>query len=287
LGLALISGAGNIYYVDSGTGASGNTGENINAPMATIDQAVGKCTASQGDVIVVLQGHTETISAATSLVCDIAGVTIIGLGVGAQRPLLTYTTAAGALLSITAADVKIQNIRLLSNFTNGITSGITIAATGDGAVLDNIEFNETANTKEWLIGITVAAAAHDVTIKNCRYHGIAGGTTSSIISAAGAANNLRLIDNYLHGDCSAAAVKLDAAASTDLEILRNRVINIDTAAGLGIAIHNSSTGFANGNHVANLKDTVAGITGTGMAYCENYCTNALNASGIIIPAVDS
>ncbi len=279
---------GSVFWVNSSTGTDGaGYGRNPDAPVATIDYAVGLCTDNAGDVIFVAPGHAENIVSATGLVCDIAGVSIIGLGRGSKQPKLSLITAAGATVSITAVNVTIENIWLYSNFTNGVTAGVTIAATADGFILDGLKFTEATNDKEFLIGISIAAATTDGVIRNCRYMGIAGGTTSSIIVAAGAADNLVIADNYLHGDCSAAAVKLDAAAIVDLQVLNNRVINIDAAAGLGIATHNSSTGIMSNNHISNLKNTVVGLSGTGMAYCENYASNALGASGIILPAVDT
>ena len=281
---------GSIFYVSSavsGASDSAGYGSNPAIPYATIDYAIGKCTASAQDTIFVLPGHTESVVGATGCVMDVAGVRVIGIGSGSLQPKITFTTAAGATVSITAADCVLKNIHLLSNFTNGVTAGITLAATADGCVIDGIKFTETANTKEFLVGISIATDCDDVTIQNCKYCGIAGGTTSSIIAAAGGTDRTIIRDNYLHGDCSAAAVKLDAAASSDLQILNNRVINIDTAAGLGIDMHASCTGFAIGNQIANLKNTVVGISSAGMAYCENYASNALGASGIILPAVDT
>ncbi len=280
---------GNVFWVSSDTGSdAGNRGwgKNPRKPFATIDYAVGRCTASKGDIIVVMPGHTETISSATGLVMDVAGVQVIGLGLGSLMPTLTLDTAAAATVSITAADCMFAGVKLYSDYTGGLTAGVTVGASADGLVLDGIVFTEATNAKEYLIGISIAAACADVVIQNCRYYGTAGGSTTSIIAAAGAANNLVIQDNYLHGDCSAAAVKLDGAASSDLQVLGNRVINIDTAAGLGIAAHASSTGMMAGNFVTNLKDTVVGLSGAGMAFHENYGSNALGASGIILPAVD-
>jgi len=281
---------GTIFYVDASNADASDSagyGANPDIPYATLDYAIGKTTASVGDVIFLMPGHTENIASATGALMDVAGVRVIGLGSGALVPTLSLITAAGATLSITAASCSVENIKLVSNYTGGATAGITLAATAGGCVLDGIVFTETANTKEFLIGITIAADCDDVIIQNCQYNGIAGGTTSSIVSAAGGTDRSIIRDNYFHGDASAAALKFDAAASSDLQILRNIVINIDTAAGLGIACHNSGTGFMVGNQVANLKDTVVGLSGTGMAYCENYASNALGASGIILPAVDS
>ena len=51
---------GDVYYVDS-THASASDGagfgRNPDSPFATLDYAVGQCTASKGDLIVVMPGH--------------------------------------------------------------------------------------------------------------------------------------------------------------------------------------------------------------------------------------
>jgi len=280
---------GNVFYVDAGHAAASDSagfGQNPDAPVATIDYAIGLCTASQGDVILVMPGHTETVSNATDFLLDVAGVSVIGLGSGSLIPTITLDTAAAATLGITAADCTLKNLSILSAFTNGVTAGVTLAATATGFTLDGLIFKESLVTQEYLIGISIATDCDDGIIQNCRYYGIASGGTSSIIAAAGGTDRTIIRDNYFHGDASAAALKFDAAASADLQVLRNVVINIDAGAGLGIACHNSGTGMVAWNVVANLKDTVVGLSGTGMAYCENYGSNALGASGIILPAVD-
>ena len=59
---------GDRYFVGSTvSGASDATthGMSPDRPFATIDYAVGQCTASQGDIIYVMPGHAETVSAAS------------------------------------------------------------------------------------------------------------------------------------------------------------------------------------------------------------------------------
>lgn len=281
---------GSIFYVGSAVSGASDTagfGQNPGAPIATLDYAVGKCTTSAFDTIFLLPGHAEDIASATGAIMDIAGVSVIGIGRGSLMPKLSLTTAAGATLSITAANCLIKNVHVCSNFTNGVTGGITLGASADGFVLDGIKFTETANTKEFLIGVKIAANCDDGEILNCRYNGIAGGTTSSVIAAAGGTDRTIIRDNYFHVDASAAAVKLDAAASSDLQILGNRVLNLDTDAGLSIACHNSCTGVADRNISINLKNAVTGITGTGLSYGQNWYSNALNKSCRVDPALDT
>ena len=103
---------GNIYHVDSGatTANDGNAATNPKQPAATIDGAVGKCTANNGDVILVHPGHAETFSAAAGITFDVAGVTVIGMGVGGSRPTITLDTATTGDINVSAADVQIHNI---------------------------------------------------------------------------------------------------------------------------------------------------------------------------------
>lgn len=281
---------GSIFYV--GSAVSGATdgagyGQNPAVPFATLDYAIGKCTASAFDTIFLLPGHAENIASATGAVMDIAGVSVVGLGRGSLMPKLSLITAAGATLSITAANCAVRNVHIYSNFTTGVTGGITLGASANGAILDSLVFTEAANTKEFLIGIKIAANCDDLIIENCRHNGTAGGTTSSVIAAAGGTDRTIIRDNYIHVDASAAAVKLDGAASSDLQILRNYTLNLDTGAGLAIACHNSCTGVADGNMAINLKNAVTGITGTGLSYGRNYYSNALDKSCRIDPAEDA
>ena len=81
---------GTYFFVDSSTGSNSYNGLDKNHPVATIDYAVGLCTANKGDIILVMPGHNEAITAATSLVVDVAGIQIIGLGVNQSRPMLDF-----------------------------------------------------------------------------------------------------------------------------------------------------------------------------------------------------
>src|SRR3972149_5755717 len=88
---------GSVFFVHSGTGSSGNDGLGPSSPTATIAQAIAKCTASKGDLVIVMPGHAENIASATSLALNKAGVSVIGLGRGRNRPVLSFTNTAGKI----------------------------------------------------------------------------------------------------------------------------------------------------------------------------------------------
>jgi hypothetical protein len=280
---------GEHFFVDSNhanaSNAAGN-GRSPDAPVATIDYAIGLCTAGQRDIIHVARDHAETISGATSLVADVEGVTIIGEGIGDSIPKLTFSAAASTI-SITAANVTIKNIYCYGHYTNGSTIGITLAATATGCILEDILMIESANTTEFLTGISIGAAAHDVKIRRLRFLGANGGTDLSCIVAAGAANNLEITDCYLYGDWSASVVDALPAASTNVIIKNNIVQQADSSAGLVFGMKSDTTGVYANNYYYSAKNDVVGYAGAAMAAFENYATNALLASGIIKPAIDS
>lgn len=278
---------GSIFWVHSGTGTdAAGYGSNPDSPLATIDYAVGLCTASKGDRIYVMPGHAEAITAATSCVVDVIGVQIIGLGSGSLQPTLSFTTAAAATVSVTAANVLIQNIRFYSNFTDGIAAGVTLGAAADGFRMKNCRFEEAANTKEFLIAVSVAAACHDVVIDGFEFFGVTGGSDTQCIKFAGASNFSKVKNFAIYGDFSGAAIDALTAASTYMEIGPGVIVNDDTAAGLSVSVHASTTGMMHDLRILQAKDT-AGPAGAAMAYCEVYASNAAGAQGILKPAADS
>lgn len=280
--------SGDIFFVNAtgGVDAAGY-GKTPDAPTATIDYAVGLCTASKGDRIYVMPGHTESITAATSLVVDVQGISIIGLGTGSLRPTLTFTTAATANISVTAADVTLKNLLLISDFSTGVTAGITAGASAGGFTLDGIEMRETTSDKEFLIGVYITALCDDVTIKNFRFVGAAGGTDSSCIFFAGNSDRLTLVDNVFFGDWSASVVDHTTTASYNCKVANNVGYNVDAEAGLWIGFNAGTTGFNIENHAYTGTDGGGLVVGTIIADFDSYHTNVLTASGFLTPAVDS
>src|SRR3990167_5368866 len=85
-------------------------------PFATLDYAVGQCVANRGDIIYVRPNHTETVSVADAIDFDVAGISVIGLGNGSNRPRLDYTVAAGEV-AIGADNVLLENLNFHANVT--------------------------------------------------------------------------------------------------------------------------------------------------------------------------
>lgn len=157
--------SGNVFWVDSSTGSNNNTGLDPDWPLATIDYAIGKCTASKGDVIYVMPGHTEAVSAASGISCDVAGVSIIGLGNAGNRPLITLGTATTATVNVSAQNVLIKNLQFTSAI-NDLAVFIVVAA--NNTTIEDCKFY-TANTYEAFCFISLTTTYDYLTVRRCQF----------------------------------------------------------------------------------------------------------------------
>jgi len=275
---------GNVYYVDSVSGSdTANTGTRSDDALATIDAGVNKCTADNGDIIYVLQGHDENPTA--SITMDVAGVTIIGLGTGSKRPTVTFG-AAGATVAMSAAGCRLSNIRFdLGTVAATVTNAINITA--DGCQVDNCETVVHA-TSQFTNHLT-ATDAQFVKILNNRFTSLgAAGSTSGIV--VDGCDDLEIVGNFIHGHFGEHALDNTTPASAD-EILRanisfNYITNVSATAGdLAVELDGSATGmFAYNMIVGGLATTAANYDIGDMSSMESYVADSagVDVHGIVL-----
>ncbi len=107
---------GKIFWVSNssvatpnGIGGSDSNPGTFNKPFSTIANAINNCVANRGDIIFVLPGYTQTITNGTSIVPDVAGVAIVGLGEGNLRPIISFSaTTSNIILSGANSSIKNQ-----------------------------------------------------------------------------------------------------------------------------------------------------------------------------------
>jgi len=276
---------GDRWFVDSTNGASTNSGTSPDDAMATIDQAIDKCTASQADFIYVMPSHVENVTTATGINCDVIGISIIGLGDGNQIPTISFTAAEGSI-TVSVASVTLRNLRLVANFETGVTTGLTIAAGGDGLTLDGLQFRDTSATFEFLIHATIATTITDVVIENCSFITAAGSMSSSIFFA-GSSSDVTIKDNFWFCDCSASVIDHLTDVPTAICILRNHASNVDTGAGLCVGLKSdaAATGYIADNMLFGNKNDSEPLAATNdFIVCQNFVSNTLQASGVLNPA---
>lgn len=261
---------GNRFFVDSGASDNGDStgyGKTPDAPFATIDYAVSQCTASNGDIIYVMPGHAETVSAAAGLDLDVAGITIVGIGRGADQPTVTLDTATTADVDIDAANVTVENIHFVAGFAD-IAAAIDVNA--DDFTARNCRFtgdNAGLNAKIW-IQDAAATASDRITIENC-YCEDRDAANTHFINFAGTGNGHRIVGNVLHGDFGTMAIG-GAGVVTNCYIADNIINNAASTIDSCINLAATATGSVVRNLCAGAAAQANGVTATACLIAENY-----------------
>ncbi len=290
----------NVFFVDSSNplaqdSINDRTGSRWDAPFATLNYAVSRCTASKGDVILLGPGHVETIedtgtasgTTTDEATVDKAGINIIGVGNGALRPTFTLEGATDATISVIAANVLIENIKIVSNLAD-VAAGITASAAGDGLVVKNCILTDGADDEELVIGIQLAAACNGCQILNNEFYTVPAGDCASAIKLVGESSRTIIKGNNIQGDYSVAGIDGSTAAATLISVVENDIVNIDTTAGACVNFHASTTGVHARNIQMGGKSIADAYIGAGIVTANNYTTGAVGASGILAePAADS
>ncbi len=281
---------GNVFFVMTGGSDSVGAGDTPDNPFATIDFAIGQCTASQGDTIYVMAGHTETIAAAAGIACDVAGVSIIGLGHGANRPLVTWS-ATGSTWTITAASVLIKNIVCTSSVNELV---VMFSSSAVDLTLDAVDVLDPGSTLEIIQFLLTTSGSDNLIVRNCKHN--------ATTAAASAQLWIRLIGcdaPYIHDNVFTLTLDngaTDAVISGDASVrgfifARNVILQSGgTAQVSGILMTDGATGFSVDNHiVVDLAGTLAGIHFVGNAAfaSQTYVLDTPEKSGKLDPAEDA
>ena len=265
-------------------------------PFRTVDFAIGECTANRGDVIYVMPGHAETIVAAATaatIAIDVAGVTVVCLGSGDDRPTFTFEHATSTI-GVTAANCswiggygKSTILDCASAFTLGASKGFT---------LHGGFFEDTSSVLNFLSIVTTGATdndADDMTVTRNHWFGL-NTTPLAFVSILAAELRPTVSGNTANlaatsgGEFITLAAKIVSGA--DFSNNTHTVVGA-TGTTTGIFLTGSgstSTGIVKGNLVSSLDTTTELIAtaGTGLVFFENYYTGTADASGKLWPAVD-
>lgn len=204
--------SGKVFWVNSNGGANITGAGTRTRPLATIAGALAYCKADRGDIIICKSGHAENIIAAGTLNVNISGVSIIGLGQGADRPTLTFNTATTASVTVTANNVTIQNIVGLTGL-NALVNPFNVTAAD--CYLD-IEWQDPTTILEAVSCVLASAAAKRLMLK-LKYKGQTGGsscvTPIKLVGVPTARINVDFV-----GKASTAVVDFATTACTDIVV---------------------------------------------------------------------
>jgi len=294
---------GRVIWVYNGTGlqagqrggSNGNRGT-FDAPFGTLAYAVSQCVANRGDMIVIRPGHVETVSSATALPLNIAGVAIVGLGAGSNRPKFTLDTANTATIAVSADNISIQNCQFVANFLS-IAACFTLTTAKEFAV-QGCSFVDTSSTLNFLNIVKSTGAANTVdglTFNDNSVVNLGVTSNNTTILTANDIDRLTMQRNYLKWAVQnniAIGVIVTAGVLTNLVATDNIGYrpNTTTAGGSFINVGGTtSTGVVARNLIQTLTTTTDLLftTSVGLAAFDNRVSGVVGASGFLIPAADS
>src|SRR3990167_338228 len=278
---------GQVYWVYNGTallpgqigGSDGNKGT-FDQPFSTLDYAVSRCVADRGDIIFVKPGHAETIATATALAIDVAGVAVIGLGRGSNRPTFNLT-ATTSTITMSANNCVFWNC-LVTGGVDAIVAVYTIS----GADC-SLQLNYRDVTGQCTDCVLTTAAANRLYIDVNDYDGATAAGTNAGIAIVGG-DHIEITGRYMDGNFAVGGIDVRTTATTDLFVHDFQYFLTLNAADIFLVdTITASTGQVGPNINLRLTDNAANITEaiTGATFVVQdpvYVVNLAGEKGMLI-----
>lgn len=263
--------------------------------VTTLSAALKRCRSGMGDIIYVLPGDVQSISAADFASDLVAGTQIISCGrPGAtNNPTWTWTAVASTFL-LDVANVTLAGLTLVTGGADNVTAPITVSAAGCAIVGCQI-IAGTSSSLESATVITLAAGATDCLIQGNRFSATGGAVTTACISVGAVARPVITNNRFITTQSSATTgVIAITGAATDVDIGWNRIYNaledgvgirLADVAATGMIYNNYFGGVDAGGTVANALKAVS-FAGTShiTRQFENRASDEDSATGVIAPA---
>lgn len=289
-GILLPPGGKVAAYVRSGGQQEGDDAAIIDKLVTTLASGLARCRASLGDTVVVLPGHSESVTDATMLDNLKAGTRIIGVGEGSLMPTFRWT-ATGSQWVIDDANVTFDGLLLRLEGANGVVKAIVTTAAA--TMFRNCEFEVASGaTAKATIALEVGSGANKCRIIGNRFYGTSTHNVTDGVKVVAAVTDFTLAFNHMHFSATAGngCVHLTAAALRNL-FLKNYLFNDHTASTACIAIDAvAATGMAIDNRYATINDGTANaqglVQGAGslIRSFESYSCDEPVKSGVLEPA---
>lgn len=251
---------GRVFFVDSTNNNKGddlNHGNSPSVPFSTIAYAVAQANAgaNRGDVVYVLPGHTETITSLGAITLSVAGVKVVGLGEGRDRPKVTLSSSTDASIVVSAANCRIENIVVDMTGIDSIGQG----GSGAGGIrVQEADFS--------LVGCELIIATASNQVKNA-------------IGLSTSANRCAILHNLIAGSATAgpnSAIELYGAGLLTVEGLEigwNRIVGDFAVAGISLSMTDTLLN-------AYIHDNIITATGTAQA-CLSLNVSGAGTSGVV------
>lgn len=282
---------GRVLYVGNRTGTTNGNGKSPNSPLATLSEAVTLMATNlngQGDCIYVLPGHAESVDAADwmSELSTLAGLSIVGLGTGTQRPTFTWTTATSTWLFDTA-NLELANCRLFLAGAHAAGSALTVAApitvSGVGCRIVGCEFWWGYDADQ-IVGTGIIWTGADGEFIGNRAIALVAAVPTETFLRLTAADRILIQGNYIFGPTAGTTVgviKGLTTASLNVNIRDNYLHNILASSTIAMSLLTGSTGEIT-NNMASVESGILPFTASIGRWHQNYAVDGEGLAGALV-----
>lgn len=294
LGAGTLFTTGTVFFVNSVTGSDDNNGTDPSTPKATVQGAISACTANKGDKIICMPGHASTVTS-TSINLSKAGVSVICLGTGLERPTFTYGAAA-ATITVSAANCAFLGGHFIGNFLD-VASAFTVGAAKDFQLIGNTFSENSASLGFLSIVVTgsTANAADGLTIVGNKWKSL-DVSANAFISVLGTLDRFICEDNDVVMDATNDVGHFMTMSSLNVTnaVIRRNTLYVTGSTGATVGIFMTGSGTAQSGTMAN--NTATSLDATTELFLtatitfglfDNKYTGAKTASGYVLPAIDA
>lgn len=287
-----VVGRGNYWYVDSAVDRGG--GKTPSEALGTIAELFADSRVKAFDTIVVLPGHSETLSGAAGIAHNVANVTVIGIGDGPQRPVINFGTSTAASIAVSAANASWKNMRLLSTFADVVTAFDVTAA---GFTMIGCEGGDSAvdlNLKSMVkCTSTTDGNANGIILIGNQFLSQDAATLGFVIFSADVLKAI-IEDNIIVSEGTGLATIFTCLTGKDIRMcsVRRNVLSNKSTAG-NLAYSNDTASPNNSGIIADNRIRHADVTGQmtlgvvgGCGMFNNLTSSVDSLSGFVIPAID-
>ena len=280
---------GHDYYVMSNAELTFLKGDLRSRAFTDINAALNATTAGRYDRVFLCEGYTASVGAANAWTNLKSGTRIIGLGRGAQRPQITWTTNLSTVL-MNQPDVSIENCILgFEPTTGGVVVGAPMTISASGCAIVGCRINTGTDAANKVnIAITCTAAANDLVIDS---NTVRGGPLATMVTflRLNGNSNVRVVQNDMICGTTAAAVgpiQVLGAGCPGLFIENNYIQNNAASSTACISVGLAgTTGWIANNKCRNMTDGSNAqivVAGADVQLFNNSGVNNSNETGILL-----
>lgn len=247
--------------------------------VTTLNAGLARCRSGRGDIVYVLPGHAENVTAADFFTSLVAGTYIVGAGTfrSGLMPTLTFTATTATFL-LDVANVSLSGLKFAVG-VDAVANFVTTSAAG--CRIDGCYFQcGTSSSLDATTPVIVAAGSDDLVINGNVFVGTSTAVNTNAISVTGISNAVTITNNDFDVQISGATggVIEFSAAATQFRVTKNNIVNRRATAAVAIRWSDTANlaGIISENNLAFTADVTGATAALSAAGTSNHAVRAFD-----------